>query len=429
LDDDDEVLENKNSCTMAGGEPIYLVMRGGNPGYITVHDNLLYSFTGDSNGAYETGQNGLQAGDQGFSHGGGSPKPDHTANLDIYNNTFAGKMLRAVWLDSDGLEKGMNVFVHDNRYVGIEGINTTGISFTNPPTVQMSEKIFQSIFNILNNTFSDSAVTNQSIDSIQYTVQKTDNGLVAGGVKIIGFANEINIDNETYIPDNNSVIVKYDVVQSPKLVFGTGIESITKDVNTKTENGNITATLNIVTKYYSIAYNKITKKSNRSTIKVSKLSFSDTVKAPKILQRPSNVTGTAKEYQSNITYYTLISVPYEGLQKLIFEYNGSIATYYFLVGQKHTNDNGIEYTNYTRSHFWSGNIAHFGTNVYISGDFNIKKLKVTAYTPYESFQVKIIKQDYYWNGKSFTESIIVFLAQLFIFLIIGWYLIRISFKR
>jgi Putative zincin peptidase len=34
LDDDDEVLENKNSCTMAGGEPTYLVMRGGNPGYI-----------------------------------------------------------------------------------------------------------------------------------------------------------------------------------------------------------------------------------------------------------------------------------------------------------------------------------------------------------------------------------------------------------
>jgi hypothetical protein len=34
LDDDDEVLENKNSCTMAGGEPTYLVMRGGNPGCI-----------------------------------------------------------------------------------------------------------------------------------------------------------------------------------------------------------------------------------------------------------------------------------------------------------------------------------------------------------------------------------------------------------
>ena len=32
MDDDDEVLENKNSCTMAGGEPTYLVMRGGNPG-------------------------------------------------------------------------------------------------------------------------------------------------------------------------------------------------------------------------------------------------------------------------------------------------------------------------------------------------------------------------------------------------------------
>jgi hypothetical protein len=28
LDDDDEVLENKNSCSMSGGEPTYLVMSG-----------------------------------------------------------------------------------------------------------------------------------------------------------------------------------------------------------------------------------------------------------------------------------------------------------------------------------------------------------------------------------------------------------------
>jgi hypothetical protein len=45
LDDDDEVLENKNSCTMAGGEPTYLVMRGGNPGgmiFLTVGDKFKY---------------------------------------------------------------------------------------------------------------------------------------------------------------------------------------------------------------------------------------------------------------------------------------------------------------------------------------------------------------------------------------------------
>ena len=118
--------------------------------YIKVHDNLLYSFTGDSNGAYKTGQNGLQAGDQGFSHGGGSQKPDHTANLDIYNNTFAGKMLQAVCLDAAGQQDGNNVFVHDNKFVGIEGINTSGISFTNPPTLQQSKNIFD----ILQESFS-----------------------------------------------------------------------------------------------------------------------------------------------------------------------------------------------------------------------------------------------------------------------------------
>jgi len=143
--------------------------------YIKVHDNLLYSFTGDSNGAYETGQNGLQAGDQGFSHGGGSPKPDHTANLDIYNNTFAGKMLQAVCLDAAGKQEGNNVYVHDNKFVDVSGINTSGISFTNPPTVGMSENIFSSIFDILKQDFSFQYLDIQTPINASVTVTEYNN--------------------------------------------------------------------------------------------------------------------------------------------------------------------------------------------------------------------------------------------------------------
>jgi hypothetical protein len=125
--------------------------------------NTLYSYTGDSNGAYKGGQNGVQISDQGFSHGGGSDKPTTTTNVEGYGNVFSSDGLRDIWIDSAG--KGVtNVYVHDNQGTDVttSGTSVTAISFTNPPTVEMSEKIFASIFDILNTDISDSGYVNQS---------------------------------------------------------------------------------------------------------------------------------------------------------------------------------------------------------------------------------------------------------------------------
>jgi len=127
-------------------------------------NNILYSFSGDSNGAYQGGQNGVQIADQGFSHGGGSPKPTKTANVEGYGNTFSSGGLRDIWIDST--HKGVkNVYIHDNNgttvttsgtpVTGIESANVTGVdyqnvSFSNPPTKEMSEKVFSSMLDILN---------------------------------------------------------------------------------------------------------------------------------------------------------------------------------------------------------------------------------------------------------------------------------------
>jgi hypothetical protein len=166
--------------------------------YVKVHDNLLYSFTGDSNGAYETGQNGLQAGDQGFSHGGGSPKPDHTENIEIFNNTFAGKMLMAVCLDAAGKQEGNNVYVHDNKFVDVSGLNTSGISFTNPPTVEQSEQIFSSIFDILKEQFTSSGYVDQG--TIVPAITWENKGLYTSAwLDVPVFNNTVRVRNETYI--------------------------------------------------------------------------------------------------------------------------------------------------------------------------------------------------------------------------------------
>ncbi|HEY5575973.1 MAG TPA: right-handed parallel beta-helix repeat-containing protein [Clostridiaceae bacterium] len=118
-------------------------------------NNILYSFSGDSNGAYKNGANFVQIANQSHSHGGGSDKPTSTKNIEGYGNIFSSGGLRDIWIDSTG--KGVeNVYVHDNTGTDIvtngspvTGIDFANISFSNPPTVEMSEKVFSNIFDIL----------------------------------------------------------------------------------------------------------------------------------------------------------------------------------------------------------------------------------------------------------------------------------------
>jgi hypothetical protein len=120
-----------------------------------VHDNTLFSYDGDNtNGAYKHGENGLQVGDAGSSHGyDASNKPTTTTNIEICNNTFADNGLKAI--TGSG---GDNVYIHDNKFIGQKELETMGIpvdiSEENPVTVNRSEKVFSSIFDILRFDFS-----------------------------------------------------------------------------------------------------------------------------------------------------------------------------------------------------------------------------------------------------------------------------------
>lgn len=118
-----------------------------------VYDNVLFSYDGDNlNSAYPHGENGLQVGNAGSSHGyDASNKPTVTTNIEIYGNTFANNGLKSILLGSGS---DNNVFVHDNKFIGVAeletmGISVKGISYNNPPTVEMSERIFGSIFDVL----------------------------------------------------------------------------------------------------------------------------------------------------------------------------------------------------------------------------------------------------------------------------------------
>ncbi|MDD3915059.1 MAG: hypothetical protein PHF76_10485 [Bacteroidales bacterium] len=155
-----------------------------------IYKNIFYSYTGDhNNGAYETGQNGLQVGDQGHSHGGGSDKAYHTTNVEVYENIFANCGRNSIWIDAAGKTPSTNLYIHDNKYIGVpvverdgtpvNGVNikesSENVSYDNTPSVELSEKVFSSIFDILNMNFVTQAGVNDTIvfpDGINTTPSK-----------------------------------------------------------------------------------------------------------------------------------------------------------------------------------------------------------------------------------------------------------------
>ena len=350
---------------------------------IKVFNNTFFSYSGSNNhGSYEHGENGIQVGNQGVSFGVGSSKPDSTEDIEVCDNTFADNGLQAVLLDT---AESSNVYVHDNKFVTVAGINTSGISVNGTfPTVEQSENIFQSIFDILKVNFVDSGRTNQMADDIQYLVQPTNQGKIAGGIKIVGFKDEISIDNKTYIPDENTTLVKYEAVKAPSFDnFGTAVDSITPKVDVRINNGTANATLTVNMKWYSVSTNSITKRTVKSS-HIETASFSDSCPAPAVLQRPEHITGIIHQYPT----YFLVYVPSNGLVKVDYNYDSNSSERTYLEGDQATNLNGVKYTNFTTVNDWMGDIPNYGDYLYVNGTLDPQKLTVIAYTPYEHFEVK-----------------------------------------
>ncbi len=148
-----------------------------------IQNNYLFSYTGDQNNQAVKGWNkGIQVADEGASHGyNGSNKPTHTTDIIIRWNTFANCGTQSIWLDSTG--KGYdNVHIYDNTFIGVAAVTNDGHDFTLnitettegmqnynnlteniQPTVEMSERIFESIFDVMYLDFVTQADSNDTI--------------------------------------------------------------------------------------------------------------------------------------------------------------------------------------------------------------------------------------------------------------------------
>lgn len=403
-----------------------------------VFGNICFSYNGShASNTYAGGENGIQIGNSGVSHGyDGRDKPTSTKNIEVFNNSFINNGLQAILLDSVALTSSVNVFIHDNKIIGKTDLETSGFSFDinnysyeNPPSVETSEKIFSSIFDILNIEFSDSGRTEQKAEDIPFSVQQTEQGAIAGGIKILGFKDLINIEGIPYIPDNESILYKAAAVRAPSFNWwDMGVSNISQKVTTKTENQTAYAVLTVSLEYYTISFNHITGKT-RKTYHTATAVFNDSRPAPEILQRPAEKKGIITYYNNSVNPHTLVYVPSQGLIKVNYEYAGNITEHVLMIGEKGTGENSVQYTNFSTCDYWRGDIPYQGEALFVTGPVDQSKLNITCFTPYESF--KVTKFEYIekaWKRESFSDWFLPFVLKGGIILFFLWRLLKIPFS-
>jgi len=370
-----------------------------------IYGNILFSYNGSHALTYMHGENGLQIGDSGVSKGyDARNKPTTTTNIEVFNNTFANNGLQAILLDSVALASSANVYIHDNQFIGGAELRTMGIpvgdfNYTNMPPLEMSKKVFSNIFDILNMSFSDQAVSGGN--SFMPDIKDIIKGQVSGGVDIVGFNNMVQIDGQNYIKSLDDAIISSNAEN-----LASNPVSMDKETSLSRNGNNLTANLKINIKYDTVSMisslingKLVTKKSYTEHSETQEFSSSP-VEMPNIYNGSAapavNVSIFNNSYNSQTRFYVPIT-PY--ITKISYEYNNSTSWHYLKVGEMLNTPKNVEYVSFKDVGYWdnANNTSYFG-NLFV-----IPK----ALNPYTADQVKITLCDVYGNALNVTDYQIV----------------------
>jgi hypothetical protein len=360
-----------------------------------IKDNMFFSYSGDSYGAYEHGENSLQIGNQGGSSHGYTPtaKPFTTENIEVRNNTFISPGLQAF-----SLSGGDNVFIHNNIFKDAKELETLGISvgnysYNNPPSVEQSERVFSSIFDILNHKFSTTAIIPQTKPIISFTNWQKKGINTEATLSIDGFRNLSKIDGIEYIRGSaqNNAIINYQTRNNAGLKARQ-----TSELSYQKDNGTLTAILTVSTSWYSKSSKQVTilgksvgipsidKKSETET-------FTTSAQAPQQFPNASDIKAEVTYYNNTYNPYALVSLDNAwGIVQENYQYNGSEASHFKLVGEVQSKSSGLEYVNYSKVSTWKttdNRTTGYTNELRINGHFQKEKLKISVQTPYETINV------------------------------------------
>jgi hypothetical protein len=252
---------------------------------------------------------------------------------------------------------------------------------------------FTSIFDILNQEFTTTAVYEQ-IKPLKYAENWQNKGrFTEATLSIEGFKGISEIDGIEYINGSakDNAIVHYATRNTALLGAGQ-----TSELSFDENNNNLTVLLTVKTSYYVKKSSTIRVKgisisipsiSTESETEIFSATSSVPVRFPKITEASANITYYNNSYNPHTTVY-LTNIP--GIVKENFQYDGSTATHFKLIGWKTSKANGVEYTNFSRVNTWKfegDQLSGSGNQLYIKGKFQPGKLNITVTTPYDSMKV------------------------------------------
>ena len=357
--------------------------------------NLFFSYGGESYGAYKHGENGLQIGDAKSSHGYNAVKKGYpTRNIEVRFNTFSDPGLKAIWLHG-----GENVFIHDNEFVDASVLETMGIpigdiSTDNQPTVEISEEVFSTIFDILNLNYTTTAKTEYTPKDFDYDIKETERGKIAAKFKIVGWNNLSKVNNISYVSSPDDIIIESEVIKNPSLQdWHGGISKINKTISVKIENGTANATMTVSVKWHNYEKDSKTGAKQKGKMHISNYTFNDSCPAPNIWEEPETIRGIVYQYPT----YFMLSVPEnQNITSVRYENETDYAEHIFLVGYKNTTSDGTKYTEFESLDHWEGDLTRQGDWICSSGVYSPENFTVTVNTPYKTVNVtdiEVIKKE------------------------------------
>ncbi len=406
---------------------------------IKVYKNLLFSYSGITN-TYPHGENGIQIANSGISYGyDGRNKPTSTQDIEVYENILINNGLKAIWIHGAALDPENNVYIHDNTIIGKEDLETRGstfdinilkylngnYSYDNQPSAADSEDIFKNILNILNYKFYNDGYTGQDPGDIPIKINRTEKGLIAGGIAVVGFQDAVNIDNKTFVENMDSYIVKSSVIYSSMFsLYSYGSTKLRKTESIEVKDGVVYASLEV--RLTETRIKEHDGKKYKSTRTLQRTTFhSDPTPCPPVLELPDEIPVQLDTY-IGAENYTTISLPslITGLQRFEITYNNETVKRTFLIGERNENENGVTYTNFSTVKLWDGNLSHVGEKVKLEGNLDTDSLTIKAYSVYGEVPVTTSEKVHTFTGERANRENTIVILKILVIIYFGYKIIR-----
>lgn len=293
-----------------------------------------------------------------------------------------------VWTGSEWQGPQVNPKKMGEIPVGPDGNN----SYSNlEPITDEEIHAFDDIFDILDVQMLDKAIDSNTTP--KNDVEETTQGMIKGGIDIVGYNQMVKLDGEYYIksPEDAIIISKAENVASHPI-------SLDKKISLTPRNGFLTSDLECHAVY------KIAKKHQKKVMgipvttlefitKEETQTFTCTKPMPKIFNESKAGTAYIKILNQTANPQTQVYVhPNLDTVKIEFRYNDTESFHNLRVGLVERSDNNVQYVNMTKAEYWenANGTGRVGNNFVIPAAVDPhevpEKIKITYYDVYGNAQ-------------------------------------------